>query len=56
MGYDAGLLVLGFVLGHMMEKGFRQSIIITQRNLAQVLTRPLGLLLVGKREFSVQRF
>jgi putative tricarboxylic transport membrane protein len=56
MGYDAAPSVLGFVLGLMMENGFGQSIVMTQRDLAQVLTRPLILLLVGRREFSIPRF
>jgi TctA family transporter len=56
MGYDVAPSTLGFVLGLMMENGFGQFIVMSPRDLAQVLTRPLILLLVGRREFSVQRF
>jgi TctA family transporter len=56
MGYDVAPSTLGFVLGLMMENGFGQFIVMSPRDLAQVLTRPLILLLVGRRKFCVQRF
>ena len=43
---DASLLILGFVLGPMLEMAFSQTVLMTQGEIWQIFTRPMILLLI----------
>lgn len=45
-GYEPGPLVLAFVLGVILERSFRQSLIMSQRDLAIFVSRPGSLILI----------
>jgi len=47
--YDSAPLVLALVLGPMMERSFREAMMISRGNLAVFVTRPISvsLLVVG---------
>lgn len=46
-GYPLAPALLGYILGGLLEKAFRQSMMMTQGNLTEVLQRPLVLVFVG---------
>jgi putative tricarboxylic transport membrane protein len=46
-GYDAAPLVLGFVLGPMLEIALRQSLILSQGSFLILFSRPIAALLLG---------
>ena len=52
-GYDAAPLVLGFVLGPMLEIALRQSLILSQGSFAIFFDRPIAGLLLGLALFTV---
>jgi putative tricarboxylic transport membrane protein len=52
-GYDAAPLVLGFVLGPMLEIALRQSLILSQGSFVIFFDRPIAGLLLGLALFTV---
>jgi putative tricarboxylic transport membrane protein len=40
--YEAGPLVLGFILGPMIEEKFRQSLLLTKRDFSSFVSRPIA--------------
>lgn len=52
-GYDAAPLVLGFVLGPMLEIALRQSLILSDGSFAIFFSRPIAGLLLGLALFTV---
>ncbi|WP_219417549.1 tripartite tricarboxylate transporter permease [Pseudonocardia nigra] len=47
LGFEPGPLVLAFVLGALLERSFRQAMLISDGSLAVFLTRPLALAIVA---------
>jgi putative tricarboxylic transport membrane protein len=52
-GYDAAPLVLGFVLGPMLEIALRQSLILSEGSFGMFFERPIAGLLLGLALFTV---
>jgi putative tricarboxylic transport membrane protein len=52
-GYDAAPLVLGFVLGPMLEIALRQSLILSEGSFLIFFDRPIAGLLIGLALFTV---
>jgi putative tricarboxylic transport membrane protein len=46
-GFDAAPLMLAYVLGPLLEKSLRQTLIVSQGNLAIFLARPIAAFLLG---------